>query len=818
MRKVSILALVLLLFAVVNNACAQATPGQQYRFAKPYNTLYHVDPNDVCLEYEKNDSGLTNGSFAWTGPNTGICNFIYVPTFWYESPWPTSQPVEVWRCPGEWIANGAIQHGDFVWRGDGSSTCVDKIESLHARPQRCEGGFGNPIYPLTGSKVQSEVLGSWTLAGQSLTIDYNNQFKVPANYPNAVFAQPLPPSFGGLWLGSLHKNVSLTDDYFDFQFYRGLGHWVSFTSPQRDRTYTPNSDVNDRMGGAQWNGSNGFFLYDADARAKELYSGDGALRQVSYANGASLSYTYSDSNTPATVAPQSGLLIRVQDQTGRSVQFQYVADGNGSARVNQITMPDGQAVAAGYDTNGNLNKLTWPDGAVRQYLYERTDLPWALTGIVDENGSRLSTYSYDAQGRATDTQLAGGVNHYGVSYTTPPNWNIVENYDSAAGVVHSDHYWAPPQGVVIVTPNGSSLTQNVTLVNGVPRMTSQSQPAGSGCTAASNALTYDANGNKASEDDFNGNRACYAYDLTRNLETTRVEGLGNGMACSSYTPNGSSLPGGARKVSTVWHPDWTLPTQVAEPGKITTYVYNGQPDPFNGNATASCASGGTLAIDGKPLAVLCKQVEQLTTDTDGHLGLATAQQSGVTPRVQQWTYSATGQVLTEQDPLNNVITYAYYSDTNLTGTGGSAVGHTLGDLQTVTNAKGQVTTYSQYNAAGLPLQVIDPNGVTTTSTYDPRLHLLSTSVGGQTTAFSYDAVGQLLQATRPDGSWIGYEYDAAHRLVATKDSQGNRIEYTLDNAGNRVAVNVKEPGGNLTRSLSRSIDVLGRVQQITGRE
>ena len=75
-----------------------------------------------------------------------------------------------------------------------------------------------------------------------------------------------------------------------------------------------------------------------------------------------------------------------------------------------------------------------------------------------------------------------------------------------------------------------------------------------------------------------------------------------------------------------------------------------------------------------------------------------------------------------------------------------------------------------------------------------------------------------LKITAPDTNWVGYEYDPAHRLVATKDSLGNRIEYTLDNAGNRTAENVKDPGGNLRRTLARSIDALGRVQQTTGRE
>ena len=271
-------------------------------------------------------------------------------------------------------------------------------------------------------------------------------------------------------------------------------------------------------------------------------------------------------------------------------------------------------------------------------------------------------------------------------------------------------------------------------------------------------------------------------------------------------------------MSSQWHPDWSLESKVAEPGRITTSVYNGQPDPFNGNAIASCAASTALLPDGKPIAVLCKQVQQATTDGDGHLGFTAALQSGVASRVQSWTYNQYGQVLTAKDSLNNTTTYAYYAATSFTGADPNAVGHTIGDLQTVTNAKAQVTTYSQYNKHGQLLAMSDPNGVVTTNTYDLRQRLLSTSVGGQTTSYSYDPAGQLLKITAPDASWFGYEYDPAHRLTATKDNLGNRIEYTLDNAGNKAAENVKDPLGNLARTLARSIDALGRVQQTTGRE
>jgi YD repeat-containing protein len=176
-------------------------------------------------------------------------------------------------------------------------------------------------------------------------------------------------------------------------------------------------------------------------------------------------------------------------------------------------------------------------------------------------------------------------------------------------------------------------------------------------------------------------------------------------------------------------------------------------------------------------------------------------------------YNQYGQMLTHDGPrtdVSDLTTYTYHPATT--------ADVTMADLATMTNAAGKVTNYSKYNRHGQLLQSSDPNGVVTVNTYDLRQRLLSSSVGGQTTGYTYDAAGQLTRMTRPDASWIGYEYDAAHRQKAVLDNKGNRIDYTLDNAGNKTGQTVKDPGGALRRTLARSIDALGRVQQTTGRE
>ncbi len=380
-----------------------------------------------------------------------------------------------------------------------------------------------------------------------------------------------------------------------------------------------------------------------------------------------------------------------------------------------------------------------------------------------------------------------------------------------------DHYWQLPQGITITKPNGSISTLGAVLVQGMPRLGSQDQPAGSGCAASTSEQTYDANGNVASADDFNGNRVCYCTDLSRNLESTRVEGLPNTTSCDGVTPAGAVLPTGSRKVSSVWHSDWRLKAQEAEPRKLSTYVYNGQPDPTAGNAIASCTPSAALLPDGKPIAVLCKKVEQTTTDADGSQGFNATLDASVAIRMWTYIYNQYGQVLTAKGPrtdVNNTSTYTYYADTTSD--------HTLGDLQSVTNPAGHVMQYLRYDKAGRLLRSIDSTGVSTDITYKPRGWVESVTVtpagGGaaQVTIYSYDAVVQLKQVTLPDAVTLQYIYDDAHRLTGITDGAGNTVTYTLDNAGNRTGERLKDAGGNLARNITRVFDALGRVQQVTG--
>ncbi len=90
------------------------------------------------------------------------------------------------------------------------------------------------------------------------------------------------------------------------------------------------------------------------------------------------------------------------------------------------------------------------------------------------------------------------------------------------------------------------------------------------------------------------------------------------------------------------------------------------------------------------------------------------------------------------------------------------------------------------------------------------------SEAARTTSYACDGVGQPTQAVVPDGTTLGYSYDAAYRLTGVTDAKDIAVTYTLDNAGNRVGEQLKDPQGNLQRSITRVYDAQNRVQQTTG--
>jgi YD repeat-containing protein len=591
----------------------------------------------------------------------------------------------------------------------------------------CGVDVKNPINAGTGNKWQHEI----DFSGSAFSLGFDRYY----NASTTSNASPL----GAGWRHAYTRSgtVQLTgalitmqrNDGKSYNFQLSAGLWVA-DADVPDRLEELKDSANVRTG----------WRYTTAGKSIETYNAAGQLVSIADRSGLAQILVYSDASTPVAVAPTAGLLIRVTDTFGHQLNFTY--DSN--SRISTLTDPAGGIYRYAYDAN-NLASVTYPDGTGKTYHYENTAFPHALTGITDENGNRYATYTYDAKGRAVSTEHAGGAERA----------SLVYNADGSTTVTDA---------------LGTARTYQFQTLLGVVKSKGQSQPGGSGCGASASALTYDANGNVASRTDFNGNRTNYSYDLTRNLETSRTEGL---------TASGATTPA-TRTITTAWHPTFRLPVQITNGNQQTTYRYNPQGEvtdkTVTDTATNTARTWTTTYTYGAVPGVLLQKVE------DG-------------PRTD----------------VLDVTTYAYYpADASCQG------GHfgCRGQLQQVTDALGHITQNTAYDANGKLLSLTDPNGLITTMAYDSRQRLTSITAGGETTTYSYDPAGQLTRVTRPDGSYLAYTYDAAHRLIQTQDNLGNTLTYTLDALGNRIKKEAHDPSGQLARSQSRVYDALSRLQNL----
>lgn len=683
-------------------------------------------------------------------------------------------------------------------------------------PNACPLKAGNPIHVGTGNKSQSIDLAH----GRGLL-----QLRVQYNSGLQYFGAPFAPMTRGSgrvgpgWVLLPDQRLAIRSD--GVSAVRETGNLVYFAT----NSFVAESDVIDRLKLATSADLPTAYRYiDLQRRVVEDYDAAGRfLRQMTIGGEfTTLTYVLSSAKYPAAAPSCSlppgtpppafptpdGSVACATDRSGRQTNFLYDAQrrlsravDNAGSEVTFTYDESSSIVLTGQPAGNNLTTITYPDGA-RQVLHYNeqaqtlgTNLPNALTGISDEPQpgglARFATFSYDNAGRGASTEHASGADRFAIQFGN--------SYSSA----------------LVTDPLGSQRSIQMTTLFGSLRPLGQSQPGGAGCGPSSSAITYDANANVSSRVDFNNAKTCYASDLSRNLETARVEGMVSTDACPADVAGYVPVAGTAqRKVLTQWHPDWRLEARRAEPKKVTTWVYNGQVDPTVGGAALNCAPG-TALVDGKPIAVLCRQVEQATSDETGATGFSATAVGN--PKITNYTYNQYGQVLTVNGPrtdVTDVTTYEYYADTQ--------ADWTIGDLKKVTNALSQVTQFTKYDRNGRVLEMLDANGVKTTNTYSPRGWLTSTVVtragGGatQTTTYEYDGAGQLKKVTAPDSSFVNYTYDNAHRLTQVVDSAGNRVEYVLDAMGNRTAENWKDAGGVLKKTLTRTIDALNRVQQVVG--
>jgi YD repeat-containing protein len=455
----------------------------------------------------------------------------------------------------------------------------------------------------------------------------------------------------------------------------------------------------------------------ADTGTVETYDANGKLQSVRERNSRTTTLTYNAVNQLTTVTGPSG----------RSEALAYDSAGH----VASVTAPDATVTRYGYNTAGMLTSVTRPDGTVRQYVYEDSRFPTALTGIVDENGSRYATYAYDDQARTVSSAHAGGADAYQFQYSANNQTTVTD-------------------------PTGKTSVYSFLKQNGVLLPSSISAPCGL-CGSTRQNSSYDANNNLIQEADYLGNVTTHAYD-SQKREIQRVEGAG--------TP-------GARTINTEWHPSWNLQTRVASPTKLETYGYDS-----NGNLTSYSETPTADANGIQGFSATATGLTRTTTWTytaDGQVASRSGPRTDVndgTTYIYRTADDTTsppqyrkGDLYQIVDPLGHTTTFSQY-DPN-------------GRPLQMTDANGAVTTLAYSNRGWLISQTTTPPsgaGQTTLYDYDKVGQLTKmTQPDGGTVSFSYDGAHRLIGASDSSGNSISYTLDAMGNRVQeqSKDPNGN---------------------------------------------
>ncbi|OYV75181.1 MAG: hypothetical protein B7Z74_01375 [Deltaproteobacteria bacterium 21-66-5] len=433
---------------------------------------------------------------------------------------------------------------------------------------------------------------------------------------------------------------------------------------------------------------------------------------------------------------------------------------NASNQLTAVTDTFGRKLTFSYDSNGLLTQVTTPDSLVLTYGYD-------ASGANGTTPDRLTSVSYNTS-PATD-RIYSYVNNFDLASITDEDGNTYAQwtYDDQDRATSSQlgggagkvtiSYDSDTQRTV-TGPLGQQTVYTFQTLQGVPKVVQIQRTASGTVPAGTETFTYDPNGYMASRTDWNGNVTDYVND-------------GHGQPTSITEAAGT--PQARTTTITYAGPTGHLPGTVVAPNLTTDYSYD--------------LYGDLLSL------------QEHNTSGIG---------SG-SPRNWVYTYEAkTGHMLTMTDPRGSTTTYTYSGD----------------NIATVTNALGQTSQITSYNASGLPLLMTDPNGVVTTFTYDVRNRLLSRTIGssgnaggdGATTAFAYDAAGNLTSITLPDGAQLNYTYDAAHRVTAVSNNVGESIHYTLDANGDITQQQVEGSNNTITETQSAVFDSLGRMLQQIG--
>ncbi|VAV97660.1 hypothetical protein MNBD_ALPHA04-538, partial [hydrothermal vent metagenome] len=486
---------------------------------------------------------------------------------------------------------------------------------------------------------------------------------------------------------------------------------------------------------------------------------------------------------------------RLRDSFGRQIDFEWAVTHDNPSRtgvseraIKKLILPDGSYLDYDYD-DGNAGKnfvgtastagglggpgsgstISWDTsnkplaenrlrtvnrkdafGTIlwsRKYLYENTLHRFALTGIEDHLGRRLTTYTYDDIGDVTSTQSAEGADRHEFVRSDPSSTQMLRTVTGPLGHVKTYEFEKPSDRKWYSAPKLLSVKGSA---NG---------------TVPADEMTYGYSDNLiASVTDRRGTITRYANDAGFRRPTVVTRASGDSVE---------------RQVQITWHPKWDMPAVQEKDGLRITNIYDAQGRLISSTATDTTTHSEPYATAGQSRTTTYSWTAQgRLAQVNGPLAINAQSQDDVTTFV----YDAAGNLTSATGALGHITQFA---------------GHDInGRVGSMTDPNGAVTTYS-YDALGRLLLL-------------NRKHPTN-SAQDASTGFEYDSEGRVTGITQPQTAKLIVDYNSIGRVTALRSADGERIDFKYDAMGNILSSTIKRSDGTRAQSIKASFDVLGRL-------
>ncbi|GAA2136576.1 RHS repeat-associated core domain-containing protein [Kitasatospora kazusensis] len=513
-------------------------------------------------------------------------------------------------------------------------------------------------------------------------------------------------------------------------------------------------------------------------------------------------FTYGPAGSPSLAAGQT----LVTDPAGHQVLDTYQngllvseTKGYGSATpgttsytydpvslgVTTATDPLGNVQTFAYDEHGNRISASNGLGNTSAYTYDALD---DLTSAIDPLGV-LTTYGYDQAGHIA---VSGGTNGGALTFGLPTGISVTQPQQSAE-IVDSNPV-SPPLRTTAFYYDDAAHPGDETRVTDADGNTS--------------SATFDTYGEAVSRTDAAGDVARYGYDT------------GTGRLTSAVTPDGTAAgtaPGctpPARGCTAYAYDAWGHVVRTTDPlGRSASAGYDA-----DGNRSSSTDGNGrqtTFLYDPANRLTVTTGADGTRTRSDYNPDGTTADTVDANNAKTVFGYDSRGHQTSRTDPDNRSTTYTYDAD---------------GHPRTGVDAAGRTVT-DGYDAAGRLTSLTYSDGVTPNVAYRYNSGGARTAMtdGTGTTAWSYDAFGEIVSKTDGAGASIGYGYDndgrqtsivypggpsqtvlqafdKAGRQTAVTDWNNARTQFGYDNDGNLTST--AYPNGD---TVTNTVDDAGRT-------